>query len=98
MKIKYKIIAVFILSILISVIVFLAITYGLLNEGYFSGLTSEDMNEAIEQVVEDIKMKSNLSQEEIEDLHDQRGSCQGSFPAAGLLYGPSQRQHSGTGR
>lgn len=68
MKIKYKIIAVFILSILISVIVFLAITYGLLNEGYFSGLTSEDMNEAIEQVVEDIKMKSNLSQEEIEDI------------------------------
>ena len=51
MKIKHKIVAVFILSVFISVIVFAGTFYNLLDKGYLSGITPEEMRQASENVV-----------------------------------------------
>lgn len=68
MKIKYKTIGLFILSIFISVIIFLLTTYGLLNKGYFSGITPEIMKQVSQEVVTSINEKQESSKQQIEEI------------------------------
>ena len=68
MKIKYKMIGLFILSIFISVIIFLLTTYGLLNKGYFSGITPEIMKQVSQEVVSSINEKQESSKQQIEEI------------------------------
>lgn len=61
-------IGLFILSIFISVIIFLLTTYGLLNKGYFSGITPEIMKQVSQEVVSSINEKQESSKQQIEEI------------------------------
>lgn len=63
MKIKHKVVTVFILSIFISVIVFSVTVYALLNKGYFSGLSPREMNQVLEEMTESLKKEKLFSKE-----------------------------------
>jgi len=63
MKIKYKMIGLFILSIFISVIIFSLATYGILNKGYLSGLTPQAMKGALEEVAQSLDKTANRVEE-----------------------------------
>lgn len=66
MKIKHKIVAVFILSVFISVIVFAGTFYNLLDKGYLSGITPEEMRQASENVANLIE-SNDITRQEIEE-------------------------------
>lgn len=66
MKIKHKIVGLFILAVFISVIVFSATFYNLMNKGYLAGITPSEMRNANEEVAYDIEM--NNKQEVLEQI------------------------------
>jgi len=59
MKIKYKVMILFIFSIFISVIVFLLTAYVLLNKGYWSGITPEDIDSATRKIISEMNQNND---------------------------------------
>ena len=68
MKIKHKIGALFILSIFISVLVFAATFYNLINKGYLSGITPDEMRQANEKTASLIETSNKSTKEELATL------------------------------
>lgn len=68
MKIKYKIIGLFVLSIIISVLVFSITFYYLLDKGYLAGVSPDKMLGANEQVAAQIDNKQLEKQEIIDAI------------------------------
>lgn len=67
MSIKVKLVAIYVFSIVTSVLVFMVSTYYLLNSGYYSGITEADMNAVAKGIQERLVEEVPGSLEDVEE-------------------------------
>ncbi|MCX8129515.1 MAG: HAMP domain-containing histidine kinase [Clostridia bacterium] len=72
MKLRSKIIVVFIISIIISVIVFIFVTAYLLSHGLWSGFTQYDMNKAVREVEKEIISADSIDKSKVSPIFKQK--------------------------